>query len=68
MQLLPLYMVAGFPPEFQILYFIFSLFIGLSGYNRKMGFWGYFFSSLLFTPVIGLLLVLVSEKTGSGKP
>ncbi|OQX11467.1 MAG: hypothetical protein BWK80_44690 [Desulfobacteraceae bacterium IS3] len=61
-------MVAGFPPEFQILYVIFSLFIGLSGYNRKMGFWGYFFSSLLFTPVIGLLLVLVSEKTGSGKP
>lgn len=36
-------------------------FIGVMGRNRKMGFWGYFFGSLLLTPVIGLLLVLASD-------
>lgn len=32
------------------------------GYNRKLGFWGYFFASILLTPLIGLLLVIVSSK------
>jgi len=36
--------------------------IGLLGQNRKMGFWGYFFASLLLTPPIGLLLVLASDS------
>jgi hypothetical protein len=35
--------------------------IALLGINRKMGFWGYFFSSLLLSPVIGILLLLVSD-------
>ncbi len=41
---------------------ILSLIIGLMGTNRKFGFWGYFFGSLLLTPVIGLLLVLASDR------
>ncbi len=44
-----------------ILNFFASLIIGLLGINRKMGFWGYFFSSLLLTPLMGVLLLLVSE-------
>lgn len=39
-----------------------SFFVGYYGRDRKMGFWGYFFASLLLTPVLGLLLVIVSEK------
>lgn len=39
-----------------------SFFIGYFGRNRKMGFWGYLFASILLTPVIGLLLVIVSDK------
>jgi len=35
--------------------------IGLVGKNRKMGFWGYFFASIVLTPLIGLLLVLASD-------
>lgn len=35
--------------------------VGLLGINRKFGFWGYFFASLLLTPAIGLLLVLASS-------
>ncbi|OQW94299.1 MAG: hypothetical protein BWK79_06540 [Beggiatoa sp. IS2] len=40
---------------------ILSLILGITGRNRKMGFWGYFFASIILTPVIGLLLVLVSD-------
>ncbi|MDM8523989.1 hypothetical protein QUF80_11535 [Desulfococcaceae bacterium HSG8] len=41
---------------------ILSLLIGLLGKNRKFGFWGYFFGSLVLTPLIGLLLVLASDR------
>jgi hypothetical protein len=41
--------------------------IALLGQNRKMGFWGYFFASILFTPVIGLLLVLASDPRPRNK-
>ena len=39
-----------------------SLIIGIMGINRKMGFWGYFFGSLLLGPLIGLILLLASDK------
>jgi hypothetical protein len=42
-------------------YLISSFFIALLGMNRKFGFWGYFFGSLLLTPFIGLILVLASD-------
>ncbi len=32
------------------------------GRDRKFGFWGYLAASILFDPVIGLLLVLASDK------
>ncbi|MBI9089238.1 MAG: hypothetical protein JEZ12_08480 [Desulfobacterium sp.] len=40
---------------------IISFFIGLLGANRRFGFWGYFFGSLLFTPFVGLILVMASD-------
>jgi hypothetical protein len=42
-----------------------SCIIGLLGTNRKLGFWGYFFASLLLTPFIGVILLLASSKTVS---
>jgi hypothetical protein len=36
--------------------------VGIVGRRRKFGFWGYFFGSILLTPLIGLLLVLASDK------
>jgi hypothetical protein len=39
-----------------------ALMIGLLGANRKFGFWGYFFASLFLTPLLGLILVLASDK------
>ncbi len=49
------------PPYFILIYLILSVLLGLVGYNRKFGFWGYFFGSLLLTPFVGLLLVLASD-------
>ena len=50
------------PLHFAIWYFILSLLVGFLGGKRKLGFWGYFFASLLLTPIMGILLVLVSDK------
>ena len=40
---------------------VLSYFIGFLGRNRKLGFWGHFFGSLLLTPVIGLLLIVATD-------
>lgn len=45
---------------FFILYVGLSLFIGFIGKNRKFGFWGFFFSSLLLSPIAALLAYFAS--------
>jgi len=45
-----------------VVYIIFCLAIGTFGRNRKLGFWGYFLSSLILTPLIGLILVLATDE------
>lgn len=55
--------------SYSIPYFAASVLIALLGTNRTMGFWGYFFASLLLTPVMGLLLLLTSgPKSKPQKP
>lgn len=53
-----------------IIYVSLSVIIGLLGKNRKFGFWGYFFGSLLLSPILGTLLLLASDsrKPGDSKP
>lgn len=31
------------------------------GQNKKFGYWGYFFASMLLTPLIGVLLVISAD-------
>jgi uncharacterized membrane protein len=45
-----------------VLVVVAALVIGFLGRNRRCGFWGYFFGSLLLTPFVGLILVLASGK------
>lgn len=47
--------------EMFVIYVVLSTAIALLGQNRKFGFWGYFFCSLLFTPLLGVLFVLASS-------
>jgi hypothetical protein len=48
-----------------IAYFVASLLIGIFGMRRKFGFWGYFFGSLFLSPLIGILLVISSDRRES---
>jgi hypothetical protein len=43
-----------------ILYFVFCVLVGLCGSQRRMGFIGTFITSLLFTPVIVLIVLLLT--------
>lgn len=54
-------------PIILILYIFLSVVIGVLGKNRKFGFWGYFFGSLLLSPVLGLLLLLASDSRKPGE-
>jgi hypothetical protein len=45
-----------------LIYIGFCALIGWFGSNRRFGFWGYFLFSLIFTPLVGLLLVSASDK------
>lgn len=44
------------------IYFALCLAIAVMGSSRKFGFWGFFFASLMLTPLIGALLVIASDK------
>jgi len=39
---------------------ILAIVIGFLGRNRRFRFWGYFFASVLLTPIVGLLLLLAA--------
>lgn len=40
---------------------VFSFVVGFVGTGRKIGFWGAFFLSLLLSPLLGLIITLVSK-------
>jgi hypothetical protein len=42
--------------------------IAILGRDRRFGFWGYFFASLLLTPIIGLLLYLATDGPARQRP
>ncbi|MDD5272250.1 MAG: hypothetical protein PHU14_05980 [Methylovulum sp.] len=45
-----------------LLYILACVLIAVFGINKKFGFWGYFFGSILLTPPIGIILVLASDN------
>ena len=48
------------PLALLIAYLIFSILVGLCGSQRRMGFTGTFLLSLVITPVLALVLLLVT--------
>jgi hypothetical protein len=40
-----------------------AIMIGFFGRRYRFGFWGYFFASILLTPVIGLLMLIAAAPT-----
>ncbi|MFM2051971.1 MAG: hypothetical protein RL456_8 [Pseudomonadota bacterium] len=49
------------PYVLPILYFLGSLLVAVVGRHRKWGFWGYFWASMLMSPVLGALFVLAGD-------
>lgn len=48
------------PLAFLAVYLVFSILVGLAGSQRRMGFTGTFLLSLFVTPLIALLVLLVT--------
>jgi uncharacterized membrane protein len=47
---------------FFFLYLAASVLVATLGANKKFGFWGYFFGSMLLSPLVGFILVLASDQ------
>ena len=54
--------VALSPAVLSALYILACLLVGLIGRRRKWGFWGYFWASIVMSPVLGGLFVLAGDK------
>ena len=50
-----------FVPQFLIAYVILALIVGLFGRDKAIGFWGFFLLSLLITPVIPAVFMLITR-------
>ena len=51
-----------------ILWIVFTIVVCLAGSSRNIGFWGAFIVSLLLSPVVGLLFVLLSKDKEDEQP
>ena len=45
-----------------LIYAALAALVGYLGRERKLGFWAYFGLSLILSPLMGIIIVLVSEK------
>jgi hypothetical protein len=43
-----------------IVWVVFALIVGMMGSDKKIGFWGAFIISLILSPVVGFIIVMVS--------
>lgn len=50
-----------------IAWVIASVLIGFMGRRQRFGFWGYFFGSMLLSPILGLLLLIGATPTREQK-
>jgi hypothetical protein len=46
-----------------LIYVGLCLLIAWVGKRRPLGFWGYFFASIILTPIVGCLLLAAAGKT-----
>ena len=44
-----------------LIYVVFSLFVGWLGRNKQIGFVGFLLVSLLLTPVVGLVILMIAH-------
>jgi hypothetical protein len=42
------------------LWLMLAIVIGFFGRRHRFGFWGYFFATVLFTPIVGVLMLIAA--------
>ncbi len=40
-----------------------AIVVGFLGRRQRLGFWGYFFGSIILTPVVGMLMLIAATPT-----
>ena len=51
-----------------LMFWLFAAFvIGFMGSNKKIGYWGTFFLTFLFSPIVGIIVALVSPPSVGSK-
>lgn len=46
---------------YYLAYLILCVIVGMLGSRTQIGFWGFFFLSFLFTPLIGFMIVILGQ-------
>lgn len=50
-------------PQFAIAYVILALIVALLGRNKAIGFWGFFLLSLILTPIVtGIFMIIYRDR------
>jgi len=61
-QFIPLFIIFKFPVWVQLGYIVICLWFAILGRNRIGGFWCFLFASVLLSPVVGFMMLLVAGK------
>lgn len=51
-----------------LFWILFSIIVGLAGRHRALGFWGFFLASLFLSPILMLLVLLVTQPRTEYQP
>ena len=68
LQFFPIVLVLQLPPLIQAAYLGVCVLLAGLGRKKTMGFWGMFFGSIILSPIIGFLLLLVSKNMTPRQP
>lgn len=53
---------------FLLVWIFLAFLVGFAGSGKKIGYWGAFFLSLILSPVVGLIVGVVSDKEQPAHP
>lgn len=51
-----------------VVYLLLSLIVAYAGTSKRVGFWGSLLIAVILTPVIGFIIVSLSQKKGTEEP
>ena len=55
-------------PEFILIYLVLCALAGFFGRRRRIGFWGFFFLSILATPVVSAIFIFAAAPVRRHRP